>query len=78
MLLEDGAASCMCVSGGPVHSHPDPEGLAVRTLSGSLPLPEQTSQRYYPMANLHCPTYHTKVYTSVGIRIGLLLYLMQI
>lgn len=51
MLLEDGAAAGVCVSGGPVHGHPNPEGLTVWTLSGSLPLPEQIPWRYNLMAN---------------------------
>lgn len=46
MLLEDGAAAGVCVSWGPVHGHPHPEGLVVWTLPGSLPLPDQTPQRY--------------------------------
>lgn len=52
MLLEDGAAAGVRVSGGPVHGHPHPEGLAVRTLSGGGPLPDQTSQRYASKARL--------------------------
>lgn len=59
MLLEDGAAAGVCVSGGPVHGHPDPEGLAVWTLSRSLPLPDQTPQRYASPASQGCPTYST-------------------
>lgn len=55
MLLEDGAAAGVCVSGGPVHSHPHPEGLAVWTLSGSLPLPDQTPQRYASTASQTVP-----------------------
>lgn len=54
MLLEDGAAAGVCFSGGPVHGHPDPEGLAVWTLSRSLPLPDQTPQRYASTAS-HTP-----------------------
>lgn len=46
MLLEDSAAAGVCVSGGPVHGHPHLEGLDVCTVSGSLPLSDQTPQRY--------------------------------
>lgn len=56
VLLEDGAAPGVRVSRGPVHGHPHPEGLAVWALSGSLPLPDQTPQRYASIARQDCPT----------------------
>nr|XP_040024935.1 carbohydrate sulfotransferase 1-like [Gasterosteus aculeatus aculeatus] len=45
VLLEDGAAPGVRVSRGPVHGHPHPERLSVWALSGSPPLPDQTTQR---------------------------------
>lgn len=46
VLLEDGAAAGVRISGRPVHGDPHAEGLGVGTLSGSLPLPVQAPQRY--------------------------------
>lgn len=68
MLLEDSAAAGVCVSGGPVHSYPYPQGLTFHTLSGSLPLPDQIPQRYTLVANQNCPTIMKERALNLGVK----------